>query len=128
MYKNLLYLGTNMFFLKNTVLFKKTISPSLINHSFLIIMLYLIIIFFGTLLISIFENLDFIKILFEVVSAIGTVGLSAGITSSLTKFSRIIIILLMLFGRIGPLTILSALSNKSSNYEIRYPEENVSIG
>ena len=68
------------------------------------------------------------KTIFEVVSAIGTVGLSAGITSSLTTFAKIIIIMLMFFGRIGPLTLLTALEQKKRDYEIRYPEEYISIG
>ncbi|MBN2546411.1 MAG: TrkH family potassium uptake protein, partial [Spirochaetes bacterium] len=113
---------------KKTILMKKSISSRLINNTFLIIILYLIFIFFGTLFLSIIENKDFIKILFEVVSAIGTVGLSAGLTFDLSSYSKLIIIFLMFFGRIGPMTILNAVSYKSLSYEISYPEEIISIG
>ncbi len=113
---------------KNTILMKKSISPRTVNNSFLIITLYLISIFLATLFISISDRTDFIKIIFEVVSAIGTVGLSSGITSSLTSFAKIIIITLMFFGRIGPLTILTAMEQKKKDYDIRYPEETISIG
>ena len=113
---------------KNTTLMKRAISVKTVNNAFLIVTLYLISIFFGTLLISISDNKDFVKTIFEVVSAIGTVGLSAGITSSLTTFAKIIIIILMFFGRIGPLTLLTALEQRTKSYEIKYPEEYISIG
>ena len=105
------------------VLMKKSISSRTVNNAFLIITLYLISIFFGVILISISDGIDLIKIIFEVVSAIGTVGLSTGITSSLTSFAKIIIVVLMFFGRIGPLTILTAMEQKKKRYDISYPEE-----
>lgn len=110
---------------KNTVLIKKTISSRTVNNAFLIVTLYVISIFFGVILISISDRIDLIRILFEVVSAIGTVGLSTGITSSLTSFAKIIIIILMFFGRVGPLTILTAMEQKRKRYDISYPEETI---
>ena len=76
----------------------------------------------------IFEpNLDFIDILFETVSAFGTVGLSTGITPTLSIKSKIVSILIMYIGRLGPLTIASIW-----HYEyierIKSPEGNIAIG
>lgn len=78
--------------------------------------IYLFTLFIGVFLLSIFENQDFIKIVFEAASALGTVGLSMGITGNLTFIGKIIIIALMFFGRVGPLTIGLALMNSPKEY------------
>lgn len=70
----------------------------------------------------------FQEIIFEAFSAFGTVGLSMGFTSSLNVAGKIIIILLMYLGRIGPLTILYALAQRVVKKRINYLEENISIG
>ena len=71
------------------------------------------------------------KVLFEVVSAFSTTGLSMGITSSLNIFNKLFFCLIMFVGRLGPLTIIG-LVNKNwmteSNEEIQYVEESVIIG
>ncbi len=80
-----------------------------------------------TLLLSYYEKYDFIELLFEVVSAFGTVGLSTGITSSLSPASKIIIILTMFLGRLGPLSLsLSLIMMRPES--IQYPEEHVMVG
>jgi trk system potassium uptake protein TrkH len=73
---------------------------------------------------------DFIKLAFEAVSAFGTVGLSTGITADLSALSKIILILLMFLGRIGPLTFALALMAREANKNksLHYPAEEVLIG
>lgn len=71
---------------------------------------------------------SFIKIVFEAVSAFGTVGLSMGITSNLTKIGKTAIILLMYLGRVGPLTLAFALGEKKFKSAYHYPEGNIGIG
>jgi Trk-type K+ transport system membrane component len=66
--------------------------------------------------------------LFEVVSAFGTVGLSTGITPTLTSAGKIIIIIMMFLGRIGPLTLVVALGRKRRAFDFEYPEGQVLIG
>ena len=79
--------------------------------------------------ISIFENQDFIDILFEVVSALATVGLSTGITTSLCTASKIVIILLMFIGRVGPITIALSLRRRvKTDSGIRYPATDIVVG
>lgn len=82
------------------------------------------------LLLSITEKgTDFITLLFEAISALGTVGLSLGYTSQLSTIGQIIIILTMFAGRVGALTIIFALAAKQQNKAlIRYPESKVSVG
>jgi len=74
------------------------------------------------------ENFKFIDLLFESVSAFGTVGLSTGITPALSVAGRLIIITVMFFGRLGPLTITLALVQRQNIYGTRYPRETVRIG
>lgn len=73
------------------------------------------------------EGKDFLRLLFEAVSAFGTVGLSTGITPALTPVGRIAIILTMFIGRLGPLTIAYALAQQR-RVTFRYPEENIMVG
>lgn len=82
-----------------------------------------------TLLTITEPNLEFIDIVFEVFSALGTVGLSTGITSSLSIPGKLIIALAMFFGRVGPLTMVIALTQRAKRKTlVRYPEGKVSVG
>lgn len=82
----------------------------------------------STLVLCITEEDEFLDVLFEVVSAFGTVGLSRGITGSLTVVGKLTLILTMFAGRVGPLTLAMALSTPRPSPDIRYPEEKVSVG
>ncbi|MEG6522014.1 TrkH family potassium uptake protein [Desulfotomaculum sp. 1211_IL3151] len=110
-------------------LFQRRLPKDLIFKSLSIVLLAISWVIFATLALSITEKADFLAIMFEVVSAFGTVGLSAGLTTNLTSFGQIIIILTMFIGRLGPLTLAFALASrlKRKNH-IRYPEERVIIG
>ncbi len=70
----------------------------------------------------------FMELVFECVSAFGTVGLSTGYTSHLTHTGRIIITLLMFIGRLGPLTLVFAMQRRKPSSPIKYPEERIMIG
>ncbi|NOY24216.1 MAG: TrkH family potassium uptake protein, partial [Acidobacteria bacterium] len=71
----------------------------------------------------------FQDLLFEVVSAMGTVGLSAGVTPHLSSIGRIVIIMDMFIGRVGPLAVVTALLNAGTSRNIiGYPEERIMIG
>ena len=75
------------------------------------------------------KGTDFLVLLFEAVSALGTVGLSLGYTSSLSPMGKVIILSTMFAGRVGALTIVFALAAKKENKAlIRYPESKVSVG
>ncbi|GGD16231.1 hypothetical protein GCM10011368_17770 [Hyunsoonleella pacifica] len=78
---------------------------------------YTIIILIGTFLITITNDLKFEEILFEVASALGTVGISTGITSDINTFGKIVVILLMFIGRLGVLTFGLAIWARSKNEE-----------
>ena len=71
---------------------------------------------------------EFAAHLFEVVSAIGTVGLSLGVTSSLVPSSRVLVTVLMFLGRLGPLTVATALAREDPTSDWQYAEEDVMVG
>lgn len=108
-------------------IFRKKISEETIIRAYTNVLLSLMAIFTGIFIITIFDNQQFLKIVFEVVSAYGTVGLSLGITPELSGTSKIVLILTMFAGRIGILTFLLAIipKKKKSNYE--YPTEYVIV-
>ena len=74
------------------------------------------------------EPFPFLDICYEVVSAFGTVGLTRGITPSLSDLSKIVISIVMFMGRVGILTILVAFAPKTKAYNYSYPVEYVVVG
>ena len=86
------------------------------------------IIFLATILISLTDSYEIHKIFFEICSAFGTVGLSSGFTQQSSNLSKIILIILMIIGRIGPLTMVLALGNRKNPIMYKNAEERVTIG
>lgn len=113
---------------KKTTIENMTVSPERITQAYLILLSGICAVFAGTFILSISESAPFLHLLFEAVSAFGTVGLSAGVTGSLSSTGRLVIVLLMFFGRLGPLTILSAAGSGSDADNISYPQGDISIG
>jgi len=110
-------------------LYYRNIAAHNIERAFMVIIVSMGVIGISFLLLaSLQPELPFLDLLFETVSAFGTVGLSLGITSGLTLASKIVIMLTMFIGRIGPLTLLIALSSKQSRAVFQYPEESIMIG
>lgn len=87
------------------------------------------LVFGGTLVLLLTERFSLLQILFEVTSAFGTVGLSTGITPSLSPIGRVVVMIVMYTGRLGPLTVAFALAPRVYNPPPRhYPEERIIIG
>ncbi len=109
-------------------IYERKIPADLIYRSMTIILSGFCIVLIGTFLLSSIEIFDFIRILFEVTSAFGTVGLSTGITPDLHDSSKWILIVIMFFGRVGVLTLVGslALRNKGRQH-ISYPEGRVIV-
>ncbi len=106
----------------------RRVDDSIVKNASAILFLYVGFAMISEIIISIIEGLPMQKCLFETISAIGTVGLSMGITPGLSAASRIILILLMFFGRVGGLTIIyAAFSHKDSSI-LKYPVENITVG
>ncbi len=108
--------------------FKREISPITIRRAYSAITLSLIVICTAVALLSVFEkDKDLFKLAFETVSAFGTVGLSLGITGSLSVPGKIIIVLTMFIGRVSMLTLLVAFMRRVVNLKYKLPAEDVLI-
>lgn len=99
-----------------------------INEALVIVAMGLLVVTGGTFVLLIVEDLSLSKVLFEVVSAFGTVGLSTGITPTLSATGKVALMLIMLTGRIGPLTLALAIGQRRARALYDYPEERVVIG
>ncbi|TLS38319.1 Ktr system potassium transporter B [Pseudalkalibacillus caeni] len=111
----------------NIIIFRKTLPLLIIIKALAITVISFLFIFAAVMALELTQDLDFLPILFEVVSAFGTVGLSMGITAKLTFFGKIVIIFIMFLGKIGPLTLAFAFAKKE-NSKIRYPKEDILTG
>ncbi len=105
----------------------RSISENFIFRSLAISTIALIFISIALFIMTITEKADFLQILFEVISAFGTVGLSMGLTSSLTVIGKLIIVFIMFLGKIGPLTLALSLA-KPVIPKIKYPNEDILTG
>ena len=93
-----------------------------------LIVLYLGLVAVVVLVLSITEKFGFVNLLFETFSALGTVGLSTGITPELSVAGRLIITAAMFIGRLGPLIFISVLTERQRPTEYRYPKDVIRIG
>jgi trk system potassium uptake protein TrkH len=102
-----------------------------------VLSVYTLVLLSGLLLLLILESRNlahadgtglFMDLMFEATSALGTVGLSTGITTELGEASRVVLVLLMMLGRVGPLAMASLLLRSPEGPRIRYPESEVIVG
>lgn len=116
---------------EETVMFKRRVSQVLISRALALMSLALSLVLFVTMVLSFNEHdTSFLSLLFETVSAFGTVGLSTGITPHLSDVSKMVLAMTMFFGRLGPMTLVMALARRQSQNRalLRYPENKVNVG
>ncbi|SFM23176.1 TrkH family potassium uptake protein [Pelosinus propionicus] len=109
-------------------IFQRRISQRLIYKAFTLVFLSTALVVIVTMMMSIIQSESFLKILFEVVSAFATVGLSLGITSTLTMQGKIVMIITMFAGRVGLVTLALALALRTKRAKVQYPEGKIIIG
>lgn len=112
---------------KNVIIFERELSSESMSKAFTVTVIGLILVSFSTLAIMVVEQLPFMPVLFEVVSAMATVGLSMGVTAQLSPVGQIVIIMLMFIGRIGVLSLVLLLAAKQYR-RIHYLKEEILIG
>ena len=108
--------------------FDRRLSNDAVIHAVAILMMYIILFFTTGIAISTIEGLPASICLFETASAIGTVGLTLGITPSLGTASRLILMALMFLGRVGGLTIIYAALSTGQGNTAKLPQEHITIG
>ena len=107
----------------------RTLEISAVFHAITLMMLYVVLLFFGALVISGVEGLPLLDTAFECASALGTVGLTRGITPTLGTLSKLILMGFMYFGRVGALTIFYAAPDfYKVKPAVQYPKESIMIG
>ena len=112
-------------------MFKRSVRIVVVGRAITVTLLFVAVLFAATLILTITENsrgLTLSDVMFEAGSALGTVGLTTGITPSLTNAGKLIIIAVMLIGRLGPLTLLAALTFNLKPARYNYPDEAVIVG
>ena len=113
---------------KGVEVFKRRISDEIVKMASCVLMAYLVLTLIVSLIICQLENISYITVLFECVSAIATVGLTIGITSQLGVISQCLLALLMLFGRVGSITFLLAFASNRVTPLAKAPAEKIQIG
>jgi len=113
-----------------TIILKRKVPNAIVFRSLSIVGLSMMLIFIMTTIIIGIEDINFINILYEVTSAFGTVGLSTGITPTLQPVSKIMLIITMFLGRVGPVTFAIALAMRAQQEHkgTVYPEGKIAVG
>jgi trk system potassium uptake protein TrkH len=106
----------------------RTLAAEVLRRATTVVTVSAAIVFLALLCLSLTERQDLLALAFEVVSAFGTVGLSTGITSSLSTAGKLIVILTMFAGRVGPLTVALAVSGSSAPEVQRPAREDLPVG
>ena len=116
---------------RDTECFDRKIDNGIVRSGITIALITFILLFCGIAALTLFEpGRDFLNLMYEATSAMGTVGLSANLTPELSRGSHVVLMLLMYIGRIGPMTmalVFAGKSNKSEQFR-ELPEENIMIG
>lgn len=113
---------------EHTQFFGRRISENTVRNAATILTMYLTLFLSGACIISRVEGLPLLTCLFETASAVGTVGLTLGITPELGLLSQGILILLMYFGRVGGLTLVFAALSSNQGNTARLPQEKLTVG
>jgi trk system potassium uptake protein TrkH len=108
--------------------YNRRFEKKIIYEAFTITMLAAGLVVLVTTLLLIIEDFQFVDVLFETVSAFGTVGLSTGITGQLSDISRVLITITMFAGRVGPLTLALAFGERVRKGKYHYPTEKIMVG
>ncbi|MDU8964797.1 MAG: TrkH family potassium uptake protein [Clostridium sp.] len=114
---------------EDTELFGRRFTKEIVYKSFTLLFIGVSLVIFSTMILSYTEvGVSFIDLLYETTSAFGTVGITLGLTPNLSSIGKVLIMLMMYFGRVGPLTVMLALTRKRKKSGYKYPEGKILIG
>ncbi len=113
---------------ENVNFFGRRVAMEAVRNAAAILLMYLALFLAGGFAVCILEGLPMLTCLFETASAIGTVGLTLGITTELCLASRLILVTLMFCGRVGGLTLIFAATSLTNKNVSRYPQERITVG
>ena len=114
---------------EDTEVFERRFSKETVYKAIALFSIGMILVIIVTMVLSVTEsNQSFINLLYEATSAFGTVGLTTGVTQELSSIGKVVIMITMYFGRVGPLTVILALVNRRKKKGYKYPEGKILIG
>ena len=113
---------------ENAGAFGRRLEYHVIKNAATIAMLYFALFFGGGIAISVYEGLPLLNCLYEAASAVGTVGLTLGITPELHVFSQVVLIILMYLGRVGGLTLIYAVFSGRNKGNAKLPLQKITVG
>ena len=108
--------------------FKRRIDDDTLKRASAICLVYIALVLGATVVICYAQPFTVEQVLYEVVSAVNTVGVSMGITPEFSVFSKLVVTALMYFGRVGVLSILAAFAGKGKSLAVQYPVERIPVG
>ncbi len=124
----ILYIASYIMHNQDCVIFKRRLDSNAIKRASVVVFINFSLALAAILIIVIGQGLPLTDIAFEAFSAISTVGMSTGVTRDLNQLSRIVILLLMFLGRVGSLTFAMSFTERRHRGNIRYPEEEITVG
>ena len=110
---------------ESITLFKRRVPQNLLSKALAIIVINLIVLMISVLLLLVFDHGTFMDSCYECVSALATVGLTKGLTPNLTIAGKVIIIITMYLGRVGPISMAIGFSQKNKKKMVMYPEQDL---
>ena len=110
---------------ESITLFKRRVPQNLLSKALAIIVINLIVLMTSVLLLLVFDHGTFMDSCYECVSALATVGLTKGLTPNLTIAGKVIIIITMYLGRVGPISMAIGFSQKNKKKMVMYPEQDL---
>ena len=113
---------------ENIELFNRRIGWDILNKALAILVISLMYVGIIIMLILTYDNFGLKEVIYEVISAFATVGVTLGITPNLNVLSQILIIITMFVGRLGPMTFALAIGEKKIKEQYEYPKENIVVG
>lgn len=113
---------------ENIEVFNRRIDWEILNRALAILVIAITYVAFIITCILVIDNFSMEQVVFEVISAFGTVGLTLGITPNLSVISKLLIIITMFVGRLGPLTFALAIGESKKKAISKYPKENILVG
>ena len=117
----------NIFIGKNNIIRNREIPAETVYKAIALIFVYLLILMISCMLLLTTQMISHSKLIFEAVSAMGTVGLSMGITSQLDTFGKIVIISTMFLGRVFPAMVIYYLNSRTKEFYLSYPKAKISL-
>src|SRR3989339_31616 len=113
---------------KSFKIFERELPLMTILRAFTVFTLFVMIVAIDLLVLANTENFSYLRVFFEIISALGNTGLSTGITSGLTAIGKFVLIITMFIGRVGPVTIAMAFFARQHREAVRFPQEDIFVG